>query len=391
MSAPRIALVHDWLTGMRGGERVLEELALWFPDADLYTLVFDPGSTSPAIERLRIHASPLSRMPGAARHYRKLLPLFPWAIQRFELSDCDLVISTSHAVAKGVRVARGIPHLCYCFTPMRYIWDQADAYLGRAGFRIAAAPLLQYLRRFDLRTSGPDHVQRFVACSANVALRIRRCYGREAQVVYPPVALDRFLPSGKAPEDFYLMVAGCVPYKQEQLAIDAFRGLDRQLRVAGDGPLRRQLEARAPGNVEFLGRVCDDELARLYANCRALVFPSDEDFGLVPLEAQASGRPVIAFGRGGARETVVDHGGAHPPTGVWFHEASAASLVAALRRFEALESDFDPEAIRAHAEQFSRERFRGLLQREIARARQDAAAGSSASARTPSIVSTSFS
>ena len=390
MSALRVALVHDWLTGMRGGERVLEELALLFPDAELHTLIHRRGSTSPAIERLRIHTSPLSRLPGATRHYRALLPLFPWAIQRFRLADFDLVISTSHAVAKGVRVARGIPHVCYCFTPMRYIWDQADAYLGRSARRIVAAPLLRYLRDFDRRTSGPDRVQRFLACSANVAERIRRWYGRDAAVVYPPVALERFRPSGKPPGDHYLLVAGCVPYKQERLAIEAFRGLDRKLLVAGDGPLRGQLEAAAPRNVEFLGRVSDEALAQLYAGCRALVFPSDEDFGLVPVEAQACGRPVIAFGRGGARETVVDHGGPHPPTGIWFHEATAAGLAAAIARFERLERDFDPEAIRANAEQFSRERFRGLLQRELARALQPPETGSRASGSAFSIVSTSL-
>jgi glycosyltransferase involved in cell wall biosynthesis len=389
LSALRVALVHDWLTGMRGGERVLEELALWFPDAELFTLVFVPGATSPAIERLPIHASPLSRLPGAARHYRKLLPLFPWAIRRFELRGFDLVISTSHAVAKGARIAVGTPHLCYCFTPMRYVWDQADAYLGRGALRSVSAPLIRYLRNFDVATSGPAQVQRFVACSQNVAGRIARCYGREAGVVYPPIALDRLSPSGKAPGAAYLMVAGFVPYKQERIAIEAFRGSTRRLRVAGDGPLRRALAASAPPNVEFLGRVSDAVLAELYAECRALVFPSDEDFGLVPLEAQACGRPVVALGRGGARETVIDHGGAQPATGIWFHEASAASLRAALDRFESLEPDFDPDAIRAHAEQFSRERFRERMAREIALVRQGVL-GSSASASTPSIVSTSL-
>jgi glycosyltransferase involved in cell wall biosynthesis len=374
---------------MRGGERVLEELALWFPDAELFTLFRVRGSSSAAIERLRIHASALSRLPGAARHYRKFLPLFPWAIRRFELRGFDLVISTSHAVAKGVRIAEGTPHLCYCFTPMRYVWDQADAYLGRGLLRAVSAPLLRYLRRFDVATSGPAQVQRFVACSHNVAGRIQRCYEREAGVVYPPVALDRFRPSGKAPGDAYLMVAGFVPYKQERLAIEAFRGTRRNLRVAGDGPLRRELEANAPPNVEFLGRVSDTALGELYAGCRALVFPSDEDFGLVPLEAQACGRAVIAFGRGGARETVIDHGGALPATGIWFHEPSAASLRTALDRFESIESDFDPSAIRAHAEQFSRERFRERLAVEIALARQ-LATGSSANASTASIVSTSL-
>ncbi len=362
----RVALVHDWLTGMRGGERVLHELAALYPDADLYTLVHLPGSTSERIERLRIRTSPLSQLPGIARHYRKLLPLFPWAIERFELRGYDLVVSTSHAVAKGVRVAHATPHFCYCFTPMRYIWDHADAYLGRGLRRAMASPLLAYLRRWDRRTSSSERVTRFVAISRTVAQRIHTHYGREADVIYPPVDVECFQPRPVAGERPYLLVGGFVPYKREEIALQAFAALDLPLWVAGDGPQRAALQAAAPANVRFLGRVSDAQLADLYASCRALIYPQEEDFGIIPLEAQAAGRPVIAYGRGGATETVVplaESNGADP-TGIWFEPQTPEALCEAVRRFEAHEALFHTEAIRKHAERFSAERFR----REIARA-----------------------
>jgi glycosyltransferase involved in cell wall biosynthesis len=358
----KVVLVHDWLTGMRGGERVLEELAGLFPHAELYTLIHVPGSTSPRIESLRITASPLSRLPGAARHYRKLLPLFPFAAEHMKLPACDLVLSTSHAVAKAVRPPPGAVHLCYCFTPMRYVWDQADAYLGHGLRRALSLPLAAWLRRFDRRTSGPERIHRVVAISRTVADRVRRCWGREADVVFPPVAVERFTPRA-APDDFYLMVGGFVPYKREDLALRAFASLDRPLWVAGDGPTRQRLEAGAPANVRFLGRCSDAELADLYARCRALVYPQEEDFGIVPVEAQAAGRPVIAFGQGGATETVVPLGNdsGAPPTGVWFTPQTPEALATALRRFEHEQARFDPAAIRRHAEGFRAERFRSEI------------------------------
>lgn len=359
----RVALVHDWLTGMRGGERCLDQFAAMFPDAPLYTLVHVPGSTSERIESRRIVASPLSRLPGIARHYRKALPLFPAAVAALRIEDCDLVLSSSHAVAKGVRTPPGAVHLCYCYTPMRYVWDQADAYLGTGLKRALASPLVASLRAWDRRTSGPERVQRFVAISRTVSARIRMRYGRQSDVVYPPVEVERFRVRSAGPEDFYLLVGGFVPYKREDIAIEAFGKLDRPLWVAGDGPGRARLEAGAPPNVRFLGRVSDEELADLYSRCRALLYPQDEDFGIVPVEAQAAGRPVICFGRGGATETVVPLGeleGA-PPTGVWFGPQSADGLVAAVRRFEEAEAEFDPAAIRAHAQAFAPARFRAEI------------------------------
>jgi glycosyltransferase involved in cell wall biosynthesis len=244
---------------------------------------------------------------------------------------------------------------------MRYVWDQADAYLGRGVRRRLAEPLAAWLRRFDRRTSGPERIHRVVAISNTVADRVRRCWGRVAEVVYPPVSVERFAPRAAPPDDFYLMVGGFVPYKREDLALRAFAALGRPLWVAGDGPSRRRLEAAAPANVRFLGRCSDAELADLYARCRALVYPQEEDFGIVPVEAQAAGRPVIAFGRGGATETVIPLGAGSPPTGVWFEPQTPEALATAVRRFEDEAERFDPAAIRRHAEAFRGERFRAEI------------------------------
>jgi glycosyltransferase involved in cell wall biosynthesis len=371
----RVALVHDWLTGRRGGERVLEQLAVMHPDADCYTLVHVPGSTFDAIERLRIHTSALSRIPGVERHYRKLLPLMPAAIERFRLEGYDLVVSTSHAVAKGVRVARGTPHVCYCFTPMRYVWDQADAYLGRGLRRAAAAPMAAWLRRWDARSSTPERVTRFIAISHGVADRIRRNYGRQADVLYPGVATERIAPASGPPEDFYLLVGGFVPYKREDLALEAFRRLGLPLLVVGDGPTRAALEAAAPSNARFAGRVSDAELESLFRRCRALVYPQDEDFGIIAVEAQAAGRPVVAYARGGATETVVplDDAAGRAPTGAWFDLQTPEALADAVETLERRYAEFDSFAIRRHAEGFSNERFR----REMAAALAETLSASS--------------
>ncbi len=364
----RVALVHDWIAGMRGGERVLDELAGLFPEADLFTLIYTRGVTTPRIDSLRIHASPLSRLPGVRRYYRLLLPLFPAAIERFRLEGYDLVLSLSHSVAKGIRAPRGARHVCYCFTPMRYVWDQVDAYVGRGFRRTLARPLLSYLRRWDVRTSGPDRVDTFLAISRTVAGRIRSHYGREARVIYPPVGVDRIRPTGRAPEDFFLLVGGFVPYKREEIVVQAFRGLDVPLLVVGDGPRRSRIQAGAPPNVRFLGRVPDRELAGLYARCRALLYPQEEDFGIIAVEAQAAGRPVLAFAGGGATESVVpiDAHGGPGGTGLFFEEPSPAAVRDAVSRFLRLETRFDPVAIRKNAERFSAERFRREIDAALA-------------------------
>lgn len=364
----RVALIHDWLTGLRGGERVLDELLGIWPDADVFTLVHVPGATTARIDARVRATSPLQRAPGASRHWRRLLPLHPWAVRRLRIEGYDLAVSVHHAVAKAARIAPEIPHLCYCLTPMRYVWDQADAYLGRGPRRLAAAPLSAALRSVDRARSGPGQVDRFVAISRAVAERIERHYARPSTVLHPPVDTERFQPDGRPPDDFYLLASAFVPYKRDDLALAAFARLGRRLLVVGDGPGRAALARRAPRHVEFLGRVADGEIALLAARCRALIQPQEEDFGITAVEVQAAGRPVIAFGRGGARDTVLPLSGAPDSagraTGVWFEEQSPESLVRALHRFEAAESGFDAKTIRAHAERFSAPRFRAGIERE---------------------------
>jgi glycosyltransferase involved in cell wall biosynthesis len=358
----RVALVHDWLTGMRGGEKVLHELAGLFPDADLYTLIHVPGSVSAQIEALRIHTSPLSRIPGVARHYRRLLPLFPWAIERLHPRGYDLVISSSHAVAKGI--PNDGPHLCYCLTPMRYVWEQSDLYLGRGIRSRLAAPLLTHLRSWDRRTGSAENVTRFVGISTAVVERIQRCYGREADLIFPPVDTERIRPSEQPARGYFLLVGGFVPYKREELAIQAFAELGLPLVVAGDGPTRAALQRRAPDHVQFRGRVSDSELMQLYRDCRALIYPQLEDFGIIAVEAQAAGRPVIAFGQGGVLDTVIPIQSAaqRAPTGIFFDRPSAASLVGAVEQFLRVEKEFESKAIRANAERFSSQRFRDQIE-----------------------------
>jgi glycosyltransferase involved in cell wall biosynthesis len=371
----KIALVHDWVTGFRGGERVLDHLAHRYPEADLFTLLHIPGRSTEAIDALRVTSSPIGRIPGAERHYRKLLPLFPWAIRRFDLRGYDLVISTSHAVAKSVRIPRGTAHLSYCFTPMRYIWDQSDAYLGRGLKRWAASPLIAALRRFDVATSNAAHVTRFVAISNEVAGRIQRHYGRDASVVAPPVDLSWIETASDPAEDFYLLVSGFVPYKQDALAVDTFRDLRRRLVVVGDGPGRAALQRSAPPNVEFTGHVDEARLASLYQRCRALVYPQREDFGLIAVEAQAAGRPVIAYSAGGSLDSIRPLPEAEAssslayedaPTGVFFERPDSTALALAIERFEKAEARFDAKRIRLWAERFSPSHFDAAFDREVA-------------------------
>jgi len=358
LRGPRVALVHDWLTGMRGGERCLEVFCELFPAADLYTLLHVPGSASPAIERRRIVTSFIQRLPQAERRYRHYLPLFPAAVRGFDLRGYDLVLSSSHAVAKSVRVPAGALHVCYCFTPMRYVWDLYDDYFGpRSGpaARLLMPPVAAWLRRWDRRTAAG--VQHFVAISRFVADRIRRTYGRDADVIHPPVDVSRFR-LDESPGDFYLVVSALTPYKRVDLAVGACRRLGRRLVVVGTGPEEGRLRGLAGSTVELLGWRDDAAVAELYAGCRALLFPPLEDFGITPLEAMAAGRPVIAFGRGGARETVVPPGEGEAPTGLFFERQTVEDLVDAIRRFESGAVTFEPKALRRRAEAFDRPLFK---------------------------------
>jgi glycosyltransferase involved in cell wall biosynthesis len=349
---PRVALVHDWLTGMRGGEKVLEALCEICPQAELFTLLHVPGRVSPAIEHLRPKTSFLQWLPFAYRHYRRLLPLFPVAIEQFDLDEFDLVVSSSHCAAKAVVRTGRARHVCYCHTPMRYVWDQWDAYFGpeRIG-RLASRllkPVLAGMARWDAATAS--RVDLFVANSRHVAQRIRRYYNRDATVVYPPVDTDFYHPDGSGPDGYVLVVSALVPYKRVDLAVEACSRAGVPLRVVGDGPELGRLQRKAGPHVEFLGRLEGPRLRETYRRAAAVILPGEEDFGIVPVEAQACGRPVVALGRGGAIETVIDG-----VTGVLVPVPTVEAVIAGIRRI--LSEDFDPAVIRQHSLRFGRSRF----------------------------------
>ena len=367
----RVALVHDWLTGMRGGEKCLEALCQVLPEAEVFTLLHRRGSASGPIESRPIATSSLQHLPGVTRGgYRYLLPLMPWAVQELRLPErLDVVLSFSHAVAKGVTVPEGVPHVCYCFTPMRYAWHLQDQYLDadqegasgvfqqviRGPLREAKRQVLQWMRQWDQAASSG--VTRFVACSRTVARRIRSYYGRSSTVVYPPVDTRFYCPDDSPREDYYLWVSALVPYKRVDLVLDAVRHLGRPLVVIGDGP-QRELVQRAAGRwVTYLGWQPDVVIRRHYRRCRALLFPALEDFGIVPVEAQSCGAPVIAFGRGGACETVLEAGPDQRGTGWFFARQEVDALAEAIRRFEQQQEWFCPRLARHNALRFSVERF----------------------------------
>ena len=354
----RVALVHDWLTGMRGGEKVLEVFCELFPQATLFTLLHNKGAMSPLIEGMNIRTSFLDNLPFKEERYRNYLPIMPRAIESFDFSGFDLILSLSHCVAKGAIPKDKALHICYCFTPMRYVWEMYDEYFGkgRAGMltRASMSLVAPYLRNWDLQTVR--RVDHFVTSSTNVAERIARTYDRAADVLYAPVDSSFFRVS-KHHKGYYLIVSALVPYKRVDLAVEAFNKGGESLFIAGKGPELQNLKAMAKANIQFLGWQSDENLKELYANCRALIFPGVEDFGIVPLEAMASGKPVIAFAKGGALETVVDKGA--NATGVFFHEQSANALLHAVRMFK--QRRFHPPAIRKHAEKFSRDKFKEKL------------------------------
>jgi glycosyltransferase involved in cell wall biosynthesis len=354
----RVALVHDWLTGMRGGERVLDTLVDLYPGATIHTLVHVPGRVAPTIEARPIQTSLIQRLPGAPRRFREYLPLFPLAVGRLDLSGYDLVLSTSHCVALGVRTPASACHVTYCFTPMRYAWTFEREYLRSLprGMRTATRLTLTALRSWD-RAAG-RRVGHFAAISEHVAARIQRAYGRTARVIYPPVRTEFFRPMGQ-PGDAFLCVSALTPYKRLDVAVDAFSRLGWPLVVIGAGSEARRLRERAGPTVRFLGWQDDVALRDAYAGCRAFIFPGEEEFGIAPLEAMVAGRPVIAYGRGALTETCVDG-----VTGLLFREQTPDALIDALRRFEV--TGWSPEKIRTHALRFGEARFRREMQTFVA-------------------------
>jgi len=355
----RVALVHDWLTGMRGGEKCLEVLCQAFPDATLHTLIHRRGAMSPAIEAMRIRTSPLQRVPGIFRHYRNLLPLMPLATRSLKPGDVDVVVSLSHCAAKAVRVPEGVPHVCYCFTPMRYAWQGRDAYLDawieRPLRRAAAKAVLNRMRAWDRRTV--PRVSHFVAISETVRERIARCYGRESRVIQPPVDTEFYTPASPATPrgETYLCVSALVPYKRVEHAVTACSILGRPLIVIGEGTERARMQRLAGPCVKFLGWQPDDVIRDHYRSCKALLFPGEDDFGIVPVEALACGAPVIALGRGGAAETVDSR------VGRTYTEPTAEGLLEAIENWEADGRPNDPDLGRRRAESYSLPVFRGRL------------------------------
>ncbi len=344
----RAAIVHYWLLNRRGGEKVLETLCGMLPEADIFTLFCDPEALGPELRGRRITASFLNPL---RRWYRSLLPLMPMALESFDLRGYDLVISSESGPAKGVIVPSAARHICYCHTPMRYLWDLYPAYRNEwtrsRCKRAAMMPLAGFLRLWDYASAA--RVDRFIANSENVRRRIWKTYRREAEVVHPPVDVDSFY--WKPAEDYFLIVSELVPYKRIDSAVAAFSRSGRRLIIAGGGPELRSLRRAAAKNIEFRGRVADEELRELYARSRALVLPGEEDFGMTPVEALASGKPVIALGRGGALETVP------PAGGIFYDEPSAEYLARAIERFEKVEPAIQPAALQEHARRFSKAEF----------------------------------
>jgi glycosyltransferase involved in cell wall biosynthesis len=366
----RVALIHDWLNGMRGAEKVLEAFCEIFPEAIIFTLFYEKDKVTKTISSHEVRASILNKIPGFRQSYRNMLPLFPAAIERFNLSNFDLVISSSHCVAKGAKPAPDALHICFCHSPMRYVWDRFDDYFSdvesRQIKRYMARAICMNLRRWDVQSSS--RVDLFISNSEFVQRRIKKFYNRPSTVIYPFADVDFYTPDNAAKKNagnYFLAVSALVPYKRIQDIVEAFGGLDERLIVVGDGPEKHKLMKMASSNVEFTGWLSSQKILGLYRDCRALIFPGVEDFGIVPIEAQACGRPVIALAEGGALETVkgpiigIDRGLSPNTTGLFFKKPGAMNIVEAIKRFKTIQ--FDGHAIRNNALKFSRESFIGEI------------------------------
>ena len=356
----RVAIIHYWLVGMRGGERVIERLLKMYPQADIFTHVYDPAATSALIRSHKVTTSFIQRLPGAKQHYQKYLPLMPMALEAFDLRGYDLVISSESGPAKGVIAAPDAFHLCYCHSPMRYLWDHYHPYREQSGrlTRLAMPWLFHRLRQWDQTSAQrPD---RIVANSRFIARRIRKAWGRDADVVHPPVEVSLF-EKCDTPGPHYLWVGQMTPYKRADLVADAFTKLGLPLLMVGTGELAEDIARRAGPNIRIVERLDFARLRQAYAECRALIFPPEEDFGIVPVEANAAGRPVIAYGRGGAMDSIVDK-----ETGLFFYEQSVEALIDAVERLERWLPHFEPEAARANARRFAPEVFDDKIRRVAA-------------------------
>ena len=377
----RVAIVHYWLVNMRGGERVVEALCRLFPEADLFTLFYEPDRVSPLIRSRRVTASFLNPL---RKHYRSLLPLMPIALESLDLRDYDLVISSESGPAKGILTKASARHICYCHTPMRYLWDLYPEYLhdwtaGR--FRKAMLGIFgNYLRLWDYASAA--RVDEFIANSENVRRRIAKSYRREAEVIHPPVAVESF--SWAPSDDYYLIVSELVSYKRIDLAIKVLSRIGRQLVIVGQGPERARLEKLASNAVTFRGRVTDEELQSLYSRCRALIQPGEEDFGIVAVEALASGKPIIALGHGGILEISTE-----PNAGFFFEHATEQSLQGAISEFESVEATIDPKPLQRSAARFSEavftQKFRQLVDSRALHGRKSNGSNSASSTRATGI------
>ena len=352
----KVAIVHYWLVRMRGGEKVLEAICELYPDADIFTHVVNPAKISETINNHAISTTFINNLPWSRTHYQNYLPLMPIALEQLDLSEYDLIISSESGPAKGVITRPDALHICYCHTPMRYVWDMYHEYLNRQNIfkRLLMRPLLHYMRGWDFRSAA--RVDHFICNSNYVAQRVKKFYRRESTVIYPPVDTKNFSPElniEEGDQDYYLLLGQLVRYKKADVAIQAFNDLGKKLLVIGTGEQLPELKKIANSNIEFLGWQNEEKIALHLRSCKALIFPGIEDFGIVPLEAMASGTPVIAYAKGGALETVVDQ-----TTGILFDDQSAAGLSKAVARFETLEAQFDKKALVRHAQGFSKSRFK---------------------------------